>query len=78
MEILLNDSTFTCIPSSHVFVSILRTMLYPSPDAHSGQSQEYLINLFVRIINQFTLMLLFGEQFHLRCLKGPDYTSDLF
>ena len=59
MEIVdQNDSTFTCLPSLHIFVSILRTIMHQSAEARTGPSQASDINLFERIVKVIKLTLL--------------------
>ena len=53
--------------------------MYQSGEAHPGLSQASNINVFARIVNDFKLTLVtFCQKYHYGCLKGPDYTSDLF
>ena len=54
----LNDSIFTCLPSLHIFVWILRAVMYQSAEAYPRPSKIYKINLFARIVNLFKLTLL--------------------
>ena len=58
MEIVdKNDSIFTRLPSLHISVWILRTVMHPSAEARTGPSQATNINLFARIVNLFKLTL---------------------
>ena len=64
MEILKNrntrtkcDSFFTCLPSLHIFIRILRTVMYPSAQEHPGPGQASKINLFARIVSFIELTL---------------------
>ena len=52
--------------------------MYPSAEAGPGPSQATNINLFARIVNAFKLTLQFFQKYHHGCLKGSDYTFDLF
>ena len=53
-----NDSIFTCLPSLHIVVWILRTVMCQSEEAHPRLSQASKINLSTRIVNVFKLTLL--------------------
>ena len=45
------DSIFTCLPSLHIFVWILRTVMYQSVEAHAEPREPCKINLLARILN---------------------------
>ena len=53
-----NDSIVTCLPPLYIFISILRTVMHQSAEAHPGLSQEFKINLSSRIVDAFRLTLL--------------------
>ena len=59
MEIVdWNDSIFTCFPFIHIFVWILRAVMYQSAEVRPTPSQASKINLFARIVKVFKLTLL--------------------
>ena len=60
-----NDSIFTCLPSLHIFVWILRTLMYQSAELRPEPSQAPKINLFVRIVNviKLTLLTIFAKSY---------------
>ena len=58
VKIKMIPSLVTCIRSWHIFIWMLRTVMYQFAEAHPGPSQPPKINIFVGIVNVFRLTLL--------------------
>ena len=55
----LNDSIFTCLLFWHVFVWVLRAVMYHSAEARPGPSQASKINLFFFFFFFFSIWVFF-------------------
>ena len=47
---------FTCLPSTHILVWIVKAAIYQSAEAHLGRSQASKINLFARMMMMMMMM----------------------
>ena len=66
----LTDLIFPCYQRD-IPAWILKAVLNPPAEAHSGPSQTSQMQLFASIVNAFKLKFLFFKIFHCRYLQGP-------
>ena len=74
----LNDPILYLSPSLNTSIWILRTVTYPAAKTLPGPSQPTKISLFARIVDIFNVTIYFCQKYHLGCLRGSDYTADVF